>query len=387
MNFNDQINLNGVDVLEEAEILFNRPDRRYRHWLNPFEDMGDTEFKKTYRLTKDVAENLIETLTPHMVAPTRISSMNIERKVLVALRLFASGSYQRDVGGFVNHTISQSAVSNAVEEVATALNQPQVFNEAIHMPRNLNECFTTRNRYYEKFQFPGVLGVIDCTHVAIYPPKNNDPAYPEAAYVNRKGYHSINVQLICDSEMKIINICARYPGSTHDSFIWNNSAAYRYMHNLHNNGHRSYYLIGDSGYGLRPWLQTPIPNAAPGSPEETYNSRFCTTRSLIECCNGVLKLRFRCLLKHRVLHYGPQKASKIINACAILHNLCITNNLPPVEFGDDEEDAYLDIQDYGMYRNIGIEPDINNGLPNRRNPELEAGFRLQQSVVRNYFTN
>lgn len=36
----------------------------------------------------------------------------------------------------------------------------------------------------------------------------------------------------------------------------------------------------------------------------------------------------RCLLKHRFLHYHPEKATKIINACTVLHNICIMNNVP-----------------------------------------------------------
>ena len=44
---------------------------------------------------------------------------------------------------------------------------------------------------------PGVVGCIDCTHVAIFPPKIDDEHYPEHLYVNRKGYHSVNVQLVC----------------------------------------------------------------------------------------------------------------------------------------------------------------------------------------------
>ena len=51
-------------------------------------------------------------------------------------------------------------------------------------------------RYYEKFQFPGIIGCIDCTHVAIFPPGITDEEHPEHLYVNRKGYHSINVQLV-----------------------------------------------------------------------------------------------------------------------------------------------------------------------------------------------
>ena len=51
-------------------------------------------------------------------------------------------------------------------------------------------------RFYRKYNFPGVIGCIDCTHIAIFPPKKDDPNTPEHLYVNRKGYHSLNVQLV-----------------------------------------------------------------------------------------------------------------------------------------------------------------------------------------------
>lgn len=51
-------------------------------------------------------------------------------------------------------------------------------------------------RFYEDLNFPGVVGCVDCTHVAIFPPNIVDEEYPENIYVNRKGYHSINVQLV-----------------------------------------------------------------------------------------------------------------------------------------------------------------------------------------------
>lgn len=65
----------------------------------------------------------------------------------------------------------------------------------------------------------------------------------------------------------------------------------------------------------------PILNATPNSPEEYYTNVHCKTRNVIERCFGVLKTRWRCLLSQRVLYYQPIKAAKIVNACAVLHNL------------------------------------------------------------------
>ncbi|KAF2890356.1 hypothetical protein ILUMI_15818 [Ignelater luminosus] len=127
-----------------------------------------------------------------------------------------------------------------------------------------------------------------------------------------------------------------------------------------------FYASRDSGYPLRPWLLTPLQEEpAPGSPLERYNRCHKTTRSIIERCNGVLKMRFRHLLRHRVLHYTPTMASKIINACCIFHNMCIAGNLPDPE--PEDEDLYL-----------GIFQDRQN----RVNPDLGAG-----RLIQNYFGN
>lgn len=53
-------------------------------------------------------------------------------------------------------------------------------------------CFS----FYTKHNFPGVIGCIDCTHIAIHSPSVDDPEFHEHLYVNRKNYHSINVQLV-----------------------------------------------------------------------------------------------------------------------------------------------------------------------------------------------
>lgn len=57
-----------------------------------------------------------------------------------------------------------------------------------------------------------------------------------------------------------------------------------------------------------------------------------------ECCP---KARWRCLLKHGTLHYHPQVASKIINACCVLHNISLNANLPlpTTEQSENDDDS------------------------------------------------
>ena len=66
--------------------------------------------------------------------------------------------------------------------------------------------------------FPTVIGAIDCKHSAI-----KASSHDEFVTVNVKYFHSINVQIICDAQMQLPNIVARWPGSMHDSYILRNS--------------------------------------------------------------------------------------------------------------------------------------------------------------------
>ncbi|CAG2068026.1 unnamed protein product [Timema podura] len=141
------------------------------------------------------------------------------------------------------------------------------------------------------------------------------------------GHRSSAPRQACDSAMHILNVNSRYPGRTHDAFIYANSNVRAGLVELATHqGNQNILFLSDIGYCLEPWLMTPIEGE--GSPESLYNCTHSSTRNMIEYCNGLLKGRFRCILKHRVLHYSPEITSIIINTCAVLHSTCIKENFP-----------------------------------------------------------
>ncbi|KAJ8966425.1 hypothetical protein NQ314_003523 [Rhamnusium bicolor] len=105
------------------------------------------------------------------------------------------------------------------------------------------------------------------------------------------------------------------------------------------------------------------------NPEARYNHHHSSARNCIERCIGFLKARFRCLLKEHVARYNSQFVGSLVNACAVLHNMCIDNN---INFIDD----YVE-PNYG----VNINPSIwNNYL-------LNEAQRIRNNVVNRYFLN
>ena len=94
--------------------------------------------------------------------------------------------------------------------------------------------------FYRRGRFPSVLGAIDWTHVPIPNPGGENGEL----FRNWKGYCFINVQAVCDDKGQLTNIVARWPGSTHDSKVFDNSHLGAMLERGAYEGH----LLGDNGY-------------------------------------------------------------------------------------------------------------------------------------------
>ncbi|XP_018358554.1 PREDICTED: putative nuclease HARBI1 [Trachymyrmex cornetzi] len=144
------------------------------------------------------------------------------------------------------------------------------------------------------------------------------------------------------------------------------------MERAYHRGERRTYLIGDSGYPLEPWLLTPLPREPEGTPRFFYNRTLCSARNCVERLFGVLKSTWRCLSKHRVLQYEPGFAGRIVNACAVLHNMRIANGI----LDDDPFEDYVNGEDVP---DIHIDDDNNNLQP------LALARRIQDRLIAERF--
>uniref|UniRef100_A0A915HNY4 DDE Tnp4 domain-containing protein n=1 Tax=Romanomermis culicivorax TaxID=13658 RepID=A0A915HNY4_ROMCU len=115
-----------------------------------------------------------------------------------------------------------------------------------------------------------VLGAIDCTHIEIIRPHGDN----SELYRNKKRYFSIDVQLVCDDQLKIRNVVASWMG-----------------------------------------MRNPTTPA-----EKKYNFAQASTRSAIQRVNVVLKKRFPCLGSDSRLRFSPVRCGNVIVACTVLQN-------------------------------------------------------------------
>ncbi|CAK1585318.1 unnamed protein product [Parnassius mnemosyne] len=353
------------EFLEEdnkSKIVEDKIERAIlRSQMDSF-SIDDDEFIKRYRLSKNLVLELCDDLRPFMTKPAKFTDLSIETKILIALSFYATGSYQRPIGDIAAHSVPQQTVSAVLGQVTQGLNMPQLRSKYIRFPRDAAQRRANILRFYNKFGMPGVLGCIDCTHVAMVRPSQN-----EERYYCRKQYHSLNVQLICNADMDIISVDASYGGASHDAFIWSNHPLKTHMEDL---------STSDSGYPLRRYLMTPIVDAPPNTPEGYYTDMHVRARNVIERTIGLMKARFRCLLVHRVLHYEPHMAASIVNACVILHNICNKANVSVEELQPEEA-----LREYELQQLTTPRQDSAVNSRAAQNPELREGITVRNNLI------
>ena len=158
---------------------------------------------------------------------------------------------------------------------------------------------------------------------------------------------------VCDALLKFTNIAVNWPGSAHDSRIFNESRLCQALEAGRYHG----FLLGDSGYACRSYLLTPF--LTPQTVKErNYNTAHIKTRNIIERAFGILKKRFA-ILSARV-KTKLSNTKNIIIACVVLHNIAIINRLPLGEdvdiFENPEfpEDVWDEHNQRGQARRAGI---------------------------------
>ncbi|XP_062576261.1 putative nuclease HARBI1 [Saccostrea cucullata] len=139
--------------------------------------------------------------------------------------------------------LSQSTVFECIHDVCEAL--CSIRSRVITWP-DLQRQQEISEHFEAECKIPGIAGIIDGTHITL----TNVP-FEDTDYINRKGYPSIQLQVIVDHMLLITDSFVGWPGCTHDSRVFRNSPIYEELENAMLNP--NIFIIGDSAYPLKPY--------------------------------------------------------------------------------------------------------------------------------------
>ncbi|KAM6945705.1 putative nuclease HARBI1 [Aplochiton taeniatus] len=278
---------------------------------------SDDFLVSTFGFPREFILYLVELLREGLSRRTQRSrAITPEVQVLAALGFYTSGSFQTSMADAIG--ISQASMSRCVANVTKALVLKAP--EFIKLDRDAAGREQASQDFFRVAGMPKVLGVLDCVHVAIKAPSSED-----ASYVNRKGFHSVSCQLVCDARGLLLSAETDWPGGVTDSHILWRSPMPELL--LPDRDSTDGWLLGDRRYPLRKWLMTPVPH--PESPAEfRYNLAHSATHEIVDRTFRAIQTRFCCLDGSRgYLQYSPKRTSDIILACCVLHNASLQSGL------------------------------------------------------------
>ncbi|XP_075733015.1 putative nuclease HARBI1 [Rhipicephalus microplus] len=298
------------ELFGDVEDCVSIPRQQLRDRLNPMKHFTDSEFLARYRFTKSSVKELLECLPFEESCSNRGHPLPPVMQLLITLRFYGAGTFQVVMGDLVN--VSQPTVSRVIERVSRLIAK-RLFPAVVNFPNSDDRFCETMVEFYRIAKFPGVTGCIDCTHVRI---KSLGGPNGEV-YRNRKGYFSINVQVIAGPKLQLYDVVSSWPGSVLDSRIFDNSRA----RVLYEQKRVPGLLLGDAGYRCTSFLMTPMSDPPPDSPESRYQAAHMRTRNTIERAFGMWKRRFPC--SDMGLQNLVERSVVNTTACAALHNLAV----------------------------------------------------------------
>ena len=201
----------------------------------------------------------------------------------------------------------------------------------IHFPRSRRETAEAIKQFkvFCQCRIPQVPGALDDTHILIVA-HNNDG---KADYFSQKQRYTISTQGLVGANLVFLDVATGFPGSCHDARNFRNTSLYTQAENgeiltkpedVIENSRVTPLVLGDEAYPLLPWLIKPY-NFGPAltRSEKLFSKKFCSARVTAERAFGILKVRWRCLLKR--LDNRIENVSAVVIACCVLHNICQMN--------------------------------------------------------------
>ena len=279
-----------------------------------------------FRLTRDTFEATCLRLSRHdAFTRQKGPAPNVEKELLMYLWYIGNLECFRSMADWFG--TSKGSYHASIKRMSSIL--VSVMPEVVKWPSNQQECNATSDQFGEKSHWlQNVIGAIDGCHIQIKAPKHQP-----YAYFNRKKIYSIILLGCCNSKMEINYVWTGNPGSTHDATVLRSSDLFQ---NSDVKIPADFYLLGNSAFPILDWLTTPFRDFGNLTLEQKrFNKAHSQCRQVIERAFGMLKCRFRRLLRFDISDI-TLLVDSVLSAC-VLHNLCLFEN-DVFEAAEIEED-------------------------------------------------
>lgn len=248
--------------------------------------------------------------------------------------------------------MSPAFVSITIRKVCAAI--ANLSSQLIKFPTTEEDVREAVTHFAAKYHIPQCLGAIDGTHIPIQTPSSDSQAY-----VNRKGWHSYNVQATADYKFCFTNVSIQWPGSMHDASVFQASALAKALTDgtvppcprqlFTDTDPIPVFLLGDPAYPLLSYLMKEFVQGGATQREQYFGLVMCKARMIIECAFGRLKARWRCLSRPMDIKQGA--LPDVILCCFVLHNFC---ELQREQVGSAEEEAALAYEREHQPQDVGL---------------------------------
>jgi len=118
--------------------------------------------------------------------------------------------------------------------------------------------------FREKRGINDVIGAIDGSHIRIFCLRQQP-----ADYINRKNFHSIILQAVCDHKMAVTDVYVGWPGTIHNARVFRNlpldQAAVQ-----HQGFEKRRFLLGDAAYPLNKEMITSLKDTGMLSADKSH---------------------------------------------------------------------------------------------------------------------
>lgn len=279
-------------------------------------------FEKTYGMPLVAFENLIEIIKPTVLRNTSRSRcpqpVSIQIITGAAIRYLRGGRVTdvKDIFG-----LSRSEVYASRDSFLNAVLQSDELR--VKMPTTPEEWESIRRGFHSKSSnglVHGCVGVLDGFLAETVAPKRKEVGGNVLAFFS--GHYlayGLNCQAMCDSNLKFMYFGVVAPGRTNDNVAIHRTEGLLDVINSLPDG---LFVIGDAAYTLMEHLLIPFVGCMAEDPDkDAYNFHISQLRIRIEMAFGRL-VRIFGILRSKLM-CGVQTATKILMACACLHNYII----------------------------------------------------------------